>query len=490
VTDFDELSGQWNTPEPLDFSGFAANPTLAPDKWQDVDRANELARQHGRLLAFVPEEDTWWVCDPSTGLWSRDPKAVAVRGLLRTYTGTTTDRQEMGALRAAQVILSVPAAKFVENQDVLHLHGNRVIQIGNQVERPVAPEDYCRYSLDIDVDEEELKQGKRLLWQFLSYVLPHAEVRDWVVRFWGYCLWPVLDEQVCLVLHGPPDTGKSTLAMLMQSTLGQYADLGARSLLLASRFEEHPTAIMKLEGKRLVRFNELPAAGKLDEERLKQLVSPDPIPGRRMRQDYGADVPVTWKVVVTTNNLPEIENPDDDAIWKRLVVVPMREKLSDLLRDNPLRSPTNDEVLNVPDQFVKLPEVRAAALSVALGGLKQLHDDQRLLPLPDQLHAVVREYRASQDDLAEFVERYLVLYDEDRDPTTGAASITETWERFYKHYLGVGDPDLKQWSQVKLTRRLRKWLIGHGRSGDEARTKVGGEPVRYWKRVGLRVPGA
>ena len=85
-------------------------------------------------------------------------------------------------------------------------------------------------------------------------------------------------------------------------------------------FDEHPTEIADLCGRRLVIACETQKDGKLKADTVKRLTGNARLKARFMKKDF-FEFDRTFKIIMCTNHSPEI--PENTiAIWERLKVVP------------------------------------------------------------------------------------------------------------------------------------------------------------------------
>ncbi len=153
----------------------------------------------------------------------------------------------------------------------------------------------------------------------------NAEMIAFVRRLLGYCLTGSVREQVLPIFWGGGSNGKTTLLDAVRRVMGVgYYASAPPGLLMMRRAESHPTELTVLYGARLVVATETGRGGRLNEELVKKLTGGDPIPARRMREDWWVFDP-THKLVVCTNHRPRVSE-SDDGIWRRLVLVPFRTK--------------------------------------------------------------------------------------------------------------------------------------------------------------------
>src|ERR1019366_9088142 len=110
--------------------------------------------------------------------------------------------------------------------------------------------------------------------------------------------------------------GKSTLKEIVLGLLGEHGKPAPPRLLLATRHDEHPTAIADLHGRRLVVSHEVEDGLRLDEALVKELTGGDRLKARFMRQDYW-DFRPTHKIWLACNHKPAIRGTDH-GIWSRV----------------------------------------------------------------------------------------------------------------------------------------------------------------------------
>ena len=148
---------------------------------------------------------------------------------------------------------------------------------------------------------------------------PDAEVLDYLQTRTGAGATGIPTETVDID-YGEGGNGKSKFHGAVQHVLGPYATVPHKSLLVAGRYEQHPTVIAKLFRKRLAVASETSAAEALNEEQVKNLTGGDRLEGRRMREDPWEFWP-THTLVMFSNHKPAVRGRDE-GIWRRLRLVP------------------------------------------------------------------------------------------------------------------------------------------------------------------------
>lgn len=129
-----------------------------------------------------------------------------------------------------------------------------------------------------------------------------------VTRFLGYLMHGSNPEKMLGVFEGGTDTGKNQVVEVVGNILGAgLAWMAARpQLLIKGQGQRHDADEYSMTGKRIVLVNELTNQQHLDEGQVLRFVGPEgTVVGlRKMRQDR-EDVPITWTMVITTNELPK-----------------------------------------------------------------------------------------------------------------------------------------------------------------------------------------
>ena len=165
--------------------------------------------------------------------------------------------------------------------------------------------------------------------EFLASIFDcNSTLMDFVLRLFGYSLTGDISEQILPVFYGGGSNGKSTLLTAIKGAIGdQYTATAPPSLLMEKKFEEHPTELAVLFGKRLVTATETKQGVRLSEAQVKQLTGGDDVCTRQMRQDFWKFSP-THKLYLSTNHKPIIEGTDH-AIWRRIILNPFNVQFWD-----------------------------------------------------------------------------------------------------------------------------------------------------------------
>jgi putative DNA primase/helicase len=153
----------------------------------------------------------------------------------------------------------------------------------------------------------------------------NPDVIEFLQRFLGYCLTDEVGEEVFLLFLGFGSNGKSVLCNVIRHLWGDYAIKAAPSLLSRDVSRGGPSPeIVALKGIRAAVVTELPAAGAMSENTVKEMVSREALTGRGLYEGLTTFFP-THKIIASSNHRPNIRGTED-GIWRRIISIPFNEK--------------------------------------------------------------------------------------------------------------------------------------------------------------------
>lgn len=223
-------------------------------------------------------------------------------------------------------------------------------------------------------------------WQaFLARILPDPALRDFLQRAAGYSMTGLTTEQVLLILYGAGANGKSTFLETLRALLGPYGQQAPPETFLDRR-EGIPNDIARLRGARMVAAVEISEGRRLNEALVKRMTGGDTMTARFMRAEYFEFKPqfTPW---LATNHRPEIRGVDE-AIWRRIRLIPFLETIPEAERDPHLQDKLRAE----------LPGI----LNWALDGCLAWQADG--LNTPPAVAAATGEYRGEMDLIGAYLE--------------------------------------------------------------------------------------
>lgn len=365
-------------------------------------------------------------------------------------TTSTNDWAVEAMLRSAEPNLSL----FVEalNADpFLAACPNGTLELGLHCEfRKNRRADYITRKMGIAYDP---KATAPLFEKFIERVQPDPDMRAFLQRILGLCLTGSTREQKIFLFYGVGNNGKSTLMDSVREILGDYAVTSPASVFMAQQMAAdggRPSPEMvRLQGARLVTAAEPSEGARLDEAKIKEIASGEPIAARDLNKGYVTFKP-DFKLVISTNHLPTIRGTDR-GIWRRILTVPWKVEIPEADIDRELPKKLRAE----------LPGI----LNWMLDGLEE-YFAIGLAP-PAAALAAVEDYRADQDPVGEFLKVCCVATGDKPDPATG-----EPYRVKAKDLLGV----YKEWCTEEGLEPL---------SGQKFGTKLTGRGIAKRKSMGL-----
>ena len=219
-----------------------------------------------------------------------------------------------------------------------------------------------------------------------------AELIEFVQRAVGYSLTGSCEEEVLFFLYGTGANGKSTFLNTIMALLGQYACQAEFSTFTTKRNGDAPrNDLARLHGARLVCAGETSSGRKFDEALIKQVTGRDPVTCRRLYHEFFQYVP-DFKLFLAANHKPMVEGTDE-AIWRRICLIPFTETIPKQERDKKLGAKL----------LAELPGI----LNWALDGC--LEWQRRGLDEPTEITKATQGYRDEMDPLAEFLEERCII---------------------------------------------------------------------------------
>jgi putative DNA primase/helicase len=388
---------------------------VAPDGYRYTDKGNA-----DRLVAICPgcfrHAHAWqrwlvyrrgvWAIDEGDVLITEQAKGVAraLFRLLPTYDFDSDKRKKLfaWALRSESsgaIAAMVKLARGIPGVIVEHeqldadpcqlnvLNGTVDLHTGELL--PHDPADLITKQCPVVYDPD----AKAPLWEkCLERWQPDPVMRDYIQLEAGAAATGKHTETLS-VHYGTGGNGKSRCWGAIQRTLGPYAVVPHKSLLVTQRHEQHETIKADLFRARLALTAETKAADVLDDEQVKAITGGDRQRARRMREDPWFFDP-SHTLIMFSNYRPRIQGRDE-AIWRRLRLVPWDITIPDHERDRDLADKLALEVPGI------LRWIVAGARRFLADGFDP----------PDTVRQATAAYRADEDTAGRFVTEALHLGD-------------------------------------------------------------------------------
>lgn len=223
--------------------------------------------------------------------------------------------------------------------------------------------------------------------EFLRQVLPDQDERAYFRRVIGQALYGGVREHLFPVLTGTGANGKGTAYGAIVWAWGDYATTVAPDMLMVSRSGPGGPEMMVLRGARLVVASELGRGAVLDDSLMKRLTGGDQLTARHLFKE-----PVTWapthQLLYVTNFKPQTHG-DDDAVWRRMRVIPFNVVI-----------PAEEQDMTLGETMMLHAD---AILTWAVEGYFD-HADNGGMREPAAVLDATAAYQHDNDDLARFIE--------------------------------------------------------------------------------------
>jgi len=310
-------------------------------------------------------------------------------------------------LNSAESIKSLATKTTDYDRDAFLLTvGNGTLDLRTGELREAQPADLITRATDVDY----VPGAKCPRWlRFLDEIFDgDNQVIEFVWRAVGYTLTGSTQEQCLFILYGDGANGKSTFLEILIGLLGTHAEVTPFSTFLIHHNPGNPrNDLAKLHGARLVKAAESPRQAVLDEALVKEATGDDSMSARFLFKELFV-FKSQMKIWMATNHKPRISGTDD-AIWRRMRLIPFMHKFAGRSRD-----------LRLAD---KLRGEFSGILAWAVQGC--LEWQRSGLGVAPAVEAATLGYRRESDQIGRFLKEWC---------TTGAKDRTSGNE-LYQTYL-------------------------------------------------------
>jgi len=289
-------------------------------------------------FAMLQENEQLYVYDPSTGIYDDNGKQV-----VRTQLTTGLEEQYRGHTMS-EVLDHIKGRNTVSQSDMGGPDGmiaarNCVIDLYDTTSRDHSPEYHFLSRLGCDFDPDATAPQ---FYEFLEDVVPSETERAKLQEYAGYCLqhWEN-NHHKALFLVGPTASGKSTFLDTINAMLGE----GTVASLTPQQMTGERFSGAELYGKWANIRNDIPAATVKNTGAFKEIVAGDPMKAERKRKDPFMFEPMA-KHLFAANQLPET-NVEDEAFYRRILLVPFPETIPSDERDKALDDKLQGELSGV-----------------------------------------------------------------------------------------------------------------------------------------------
>ena len=279
----------------------------------------------------------------------------------------------------------------------------------------------------------------------------------------GYSLTGDVSEEKLFFIHGPAASGKSTFIEALKSVFGDYSKTADFETFLSRNFVGGiRNDVAELAGARLVSSIEVDEGKKLAEGLVKLITGGDTVRARFLYQESFEFIP-QFKLWLVANHKPAV-NPDDLAMWRRIIVIPFKHVIPENERDPQVKA------------MLKNPkEAGAAVLAWAVQGC--LRWQEYGLCVPKTVRDETEDYKKEMDPIKQFLDECCVI---DGSAKTSCHQFTERFNNWLSDNYSENEAKTKaQGFSAKLKNLGFKQKSARIDDND-------GKVVRAWHGFGLK----
>jgi putative DNA primase/helicase len=374
----------------------------------DLGNAQRLVGLYGDNLRYIPAFKGWLVWDGQ--IWRRDengqveryaketieflfrravmrPDSPARSKLINFSLASHNNHKLYAMVKLAQteteVAMMTPADLDADGFKLAVANG--VVDLRTGELGPFQRSDFITHQVPIAYDAEAT--CPRWLEFIRQCTGDDEELGAYLQQVCGYALTGATKEQCLFIILGPGANGKSTFLSILQRLVGPYAMTMPGSTFMRGREKAIPNDLAAMKGKRLVLTSELEEGSSFSEVLLKNMTGQDRISCRYLYGEYFEYVP-QFKIVIAANHLPNIEGVEE-AIWRRLRIVPFEVTVPPQQRDTLLLEKLENELSGI--------------LNWAIAGCTAWQKAGRL-KIPSRVDDSVRRYRMETDKIEQWVQ--------------------------------------------------------------------------------------
>jgi putative DNA primase/helicase len=443
----------------------------------DLGNAERLNRKHGENIRYVPERKKWmawnksrWSSDLTSGIYlvAIDTVKTMVQEALTLPDEQRTalirhslKSQSAGALSAMIEIASklsgipIRVSELDANPYLFNVL-NGTIDLKTGICRAARRDDFITKQSPIEYDATA---ECPVFLKFLHEIMGgNKNLIAYLKRWIGYLLTGCTAEQVLAFFFGHGANGKSVLLNVISALGGDYAMQAAPEILMVRDKQGASPELARLVGARFVATSETEDNQKFAEAAIKQMTGQDVIVARSLYCEPIEFVP-QFKIILAANHKPVIKGTDE-AIWRRIHLVPFNVTIPAAKRDKNLDAKLRKE----------LPGI----LNWAIAGCLEWQEVG--LQPPDEVLAAVKEYRNDMDIIGQWLDECCVIAPKgaERSLMTRAGKLYHSYNEWSMENVG--------WSltQTRFGRTLaeRGFIKGKDAKGQRA-----------WEGIGLLYTG-
>jgi putative DNA primase/helicase len=388
-------------------------PEILPDllcfMQNDHGNAQRLIAMFGPDIRYCPQMRKWLTWDGQR--WKPDTNGESVRLAKKAMIELVRQALEAGdkavrsfALKSlnerplAYLLTLAQSESYVEphqlDSDPMLLNClNGTVELSTGELRPHRRQDYLTKLVHVEYHPDAACP----VWERFIEEVVDKNLHDYLRKALGYSLTGSVIAKALFVLHGPSNSGKTTLLTTFRELISEYSTVILADTLMHRTHDNNNTSadLCDLRGARFAHTSECESSQRLSQSRLKGLVQGMGSVKACRKFENPITFPANFKLWLDTNERPGIRNVDDQATFNRLHCIPFLNAIPPGRID--------------PDLGQKLKAESEGILAWAIAGAKLWHETG--LEKPPEVVAATEEWRAENDNIGRFIDERCVVGD-------------------------------------------------------------------------------
>ena len=222
-----------------------------------------------------------------------------------------------------------------------------------------------------------------------TFFLGDLELISYVQQIVGMVAIGKVYQEHLIIAYGGGANGKSTFWNTIYRVMGDYSGKISAETLTTSSRRNAKAEVAEIKGKRLIIASEMEEGKRLNTSIVKQLCSTDEIHAEKKYKDPFSFIP-SHTLVLYTNHLPKV-GANDDGIWRRLIVIPFKAKITG-----------KSDIKNYADYLVE--KAGASVLKWIIDGAQMAIKNDFKASAPESVKKAIAKYQSDNDWFGQFLE--------------------------------------------------------------------------------------
>jgi P4 family phage/plasmid primase-like protien len=324
--------------------------------------------------------------------------------------------------------------KLDVNNDI-YVCTNGVLDLDSCIFRDGQPSDMMTLNSGIDypknIDSVEAQDIMCSIQEWLDKIFPDDEVQNYVLNVFACKLSGSLGYlgERFHIFTGSGANGKSQFFKLIKEAFGDYYLAADNTLLNTPKRDPNSAspAIAILKAKRVVSLTEPKNNIPFESDKVKELVSGDPLTCRHLNKDPIQFIP-QYALFLQCNDIPRNESTDD-GFWRKIYIVPCESKF--ILKDEDMYK-LSDPV-KFPNHFIGTDQAHLYKdwapyfLFLLFERYRTLKINDFKFPVPEKMKAATRQY---QEEASPYTQFYNDKLEEAPGYKVDAATLYQEFQQF------------------------------------------------------------